>query len=56
MKRFKSARQLQRFVSIHDPIANLFHFPRHALSSSDHRDLRVQPWQRGTKSRTSIVN
>ncbi|MGO6937292.1 IS6 family transposase, partial [Rhizobium ruizarguesonis] len=27
MKRFKSARQLQRFVSIHDPIANLFHFP-----------------------------
>ncbi len=40
MKRFKSASQLQRFVSIHDPIANLFHFPRHALSSSDHRDLR----------------
>ena len=37
MKRFKSTRQLQRFVSIHDPIANLFHFPRHALSSSDHR-------------------
>jgi putative transposase len=40
MKRFKSARQLQRIVSIHDPIANLFHFPRHALSSYDHRDLR----------------
>ena len=47
MKRFKSARQLQRFVSIHDPIANLFHFPSHALSSSDHRDFAVQPWQRG---------
>ncbi len=40
MKRFKSASQLQRFVSIHDPIANLVHFPRHALSSCDHRDLR----------------
>ena len=40
MKRFKSTRQLQRFVSIHDPIANLFLLPRHALSSSDHRDLR----------------
>jgi putative transposase len=40
MKRFKSARQLQRFVSIHDPIANLFHFPRHAISSVDLRDLR----------------
>jgi len=27
MTRFKSLRHLQRFVSIHDPIANLFHFP-----------------------------
>jgi putative transposase len=40
MKRFKSTRQLQRFVSIHNPIANLFRFPRHNLSASDHRDLR----------------
>ncbi len=40
MKRFNSTRQLQRFASIHDPIANLFHFPRHNLSASDHRDLR----------------
>jgi len=43
IKRFKSARQLQRFVSIHDPIANLFHFPRHALSSSDRVIFAVQP-------------
>ncbi len=28
MKRFKSARQAQRFLSIHDQIANLFHLPR----------------------------
>ncbi len=41
MKRFKSPRQLQRFISIHDPIANLFHFPRHALSASDYRALRA---------------
>ena len=39
MKRFKSSGQLQRFVSIHDPFANLFHFPRRALSSADHREL-----------------
>src|SRR5919112_817162 len=26
MKRFKSPRQAQRFLSMHDPIANLFHF------------------------------
>ena len=42
MKRFKSARQLQRFASIHDPIANLFHFPRNDISSAEHRDLRNQ--------------
>jgi transposase-like protein len=40
MKCFKSSRQLQRFVSIHDPIANLHHFPRNTISSPDHRDLR----------------
>lgn len=27
MKRFKSARQAQRFLSVHDQIANLFHVP-----------------------------
>jgi putative transposase len=37
MKRFKSARHLQRFVSIHDPIANLFCFPRQSLSATEWR-------------------
>ncbi|UXN58219.1 IS6 family transposase [Phyllobacterium zundukense] len=41
MKRFKSARQLQRFVSIHDPIANLFHIPRHDIPSAHHRELQA---------------
>ncbi|MCT4576382.1 MULTISPECIES: IS6 family transposase [Alphaproteobacteria] len=41
MKRFKSARQLQRFASIHDPIANLFHLPRHKMTSADFRELRA---------------
>lgn len=45
MKRFKSRRQLQRFVSIHDPIANLFHIPRHDIPSNDHRDLRTAAMQ-----------
>lgn len=40
MKRFKSARQLQRFVSIHDPIANLFQTPRHDIPSHHYRELR----------------
>ncbi|WP_428842837.1 DDE-type integrase/transposase/recombinase [Rhizobium leguminosarum] len=41
MKRFKSQRHLQRFVSIHDPIANLFQIPRHDISSGHHRELRT---------------
>jgi putative transposase len=45
MKRFKSACHLQRFVSIRDPIANRFHFPRHILSSADHRELRATAMQ-----------
>lgn len=40
MKRFKSARHLQRFTSIHDPIANLFYIPRHEITSSHYRELR----------------
>ncbi len=40
MKRFKSSRQLQRFVSIHDPIANLFHLPRHEMPSISFREMR----------------
>jgi len=48
MKRFKSPRHLQRFVSIHDLIANLHYFPRHSLSASDYRALRNEAatiWQ-----------
>ncbi len=36
-----NARHLQRFVSIHDPTANLFHFPRNALNATDYRTLRA---------------
>ena len=41
MKRFTSPSHLQRFVSIHDPIANLFHLPRNEMTSTDFRDLRA---------------
>jgi putative transposase len=42
MKRFKSARHLKCLVSIHDGVANLHNFPRHAMSSSDDRALRSE--------------
>ncbi|ACM39802.1 MULTISPECIES: IS6 family transposase [Rhizobium/Agrobacterium group] len=45
MKGFKSARHLQRFVSIHDPVANLFHIPRHDILSHHHRELRTAAMQ-----------
>jgi putative transposase len=45
MKRFKSARHVQRFVSIHDPIANLFHFPRNQLTATDYRAARSQAFE-----------
>ncbi len=34
------ARHLKRLVSIHDPIANLYTFLRHAMSPFDDRALR----------------
>ncbi len=49
MKRFKSARQLQCFVSIHDPIANLFHIPRHDIPSTI-ANCEQQPWILGVTS------
>ena len=39
MKGFKSARRLQRFVSVHDPVANLFHIPHHEIPSHHYREL-----------------
>jgi putative transposase len=41
MKRFKSPRQVQKFFSIHDQVANLFHFPRNRLSATAHRNAGV---------------
>ncbi|EWY36279.1 transposase [Skermanella stibiiresistens SB22] len=46
MKRFKSPRQVQRFLSIHDPINNLFHFPRNQLTAADYRAARTQAFEK----------
>ena len=45
MKRFKSARHVQRFVSIHDPIANLFHLRRDHVTASQYRAARSQTFE-----------
>jgi len=51
MKRFKSARHLQRFVSVHDPIANLFNVPRHDIPSTTIENCEQLPSKHGAKSR-----
>ena len=43
MKRFKSARQAQRFLSAHDQVANLFRRP--ANTNAAHRTSRVQAFR-----------
>src|SRR6187402_1223540 len=45
MKRFKSARQAQRFLSAHDQINNLFLLPRHLMPATDYRAERARAFQ-----------
>jgi putative transposase len=37
--------QLQRFVSIHDPIANLFRLPHQEMQSTNFREMRLPAMQ-----------
>ena len=45
MKRFKSARHAQRFLSAHDPINNLFLRPRHLMPATDYRAVRARAFE-----------
>lgn len=45
MRRFKSARQAQRFLSLHDVVRNLFFVGRHLLRSTHYRFLRSQSFE-----------
>jgi putative transposase len=45
MKRFKSPRQAQRFLSAHDQISNLFHLRRDHLSATQYRAARARAFQ-----------
>ena len=45
MKRFKSARHAQRFLSAHDQINNLFLLPRHLMPATDYRAERTHAFQ-----------
>ena len=45
MRRFKSPRQAQRFLSLHGVVRNLFCVARHLLSSTHHRLLRSRSFE-----------
>ena len=42
MRRFKSAAHVQRFVSVHGVVQNLFRVGRHLLRAGNHRLLRTR--------------
>ncbi len=53
MIRFKSAGQCQRFISIHGPIANLFHLQRKKTTTAEYRKLQnaaMSTWREITLS------
>jgi putative transposase len=45
MKRFKSPRQAQRFLSAHDQINNLFHLRRNHVTASEYRAARARVFE-----------
>ena len=45
MKRFKSARRAQRFLSAHDPINNLFYLRRDHITAVEHRAARTRAFE-----------
>jgi putative transposase len=55
MRRFKSARQLQQFLSVHDQVANLFQHCRYNARAAEKRTKRSQAfaaWQGVTCANT----
>jgi putative transposase len=41
MRKFKSARQAQRFLGAHAAVSNLFNLGRHMVSARHYRALRI---------------
>ena len=48
MRRFKSTRQAQQFLSVHSAVYNLFNLGRHLVSAGHYRNLRIDAFSRWT--------
>ena len=53
--RFKSARQAQRFLAVHDEAANLFRPRRHKLNASTYRQTRTSAFNRWNDCAASLT-
>ena len=57
MRRFKSLRHVQRFLSVHSPINNLFRVGRHLMQAAHYRLFRDQAfvtWQDVTMDQATV--
>ena len=50
MRRFKSMKQAQRFVTAHASVANLFNLGRHLVRAQHYRDLRISAFDEWSRA------
>ena len=50
MRRFKSVRQAQRFLSAHAAISNLFNLGKHLVRAQHYRNLRVSAFSEWSRA------
>ncbi|MEZ5573810.1 MAG: IS6 family transposase [Halioglobus sp.] len=50
MRRFKSIRQAQRFVTAHAAVSNLFNLGRHLVRAEHYRDLRISAFDEWSRA------
>ena len=50
MRRFKSVKQAQRFVTVHAAVSNLFNLGRHLVRAQHYRELRVSAFSEWSRA------
>ena len=50
MRRFKSVRQAQRFVTSHAAVSNLFNLGRHLVCAQHHRNLGISAFNEWSRA------
>ena len=50
MRRLKSVRQAQRFLTAHAAVSNLFNLGRHLVTAKQHRDLRISAFSEWSRA------